>query len=222
MKRSTIINNESIVGQYKSGLKVERGTVAIVDKAGTQPSVDQENKKLVSSRISERSKSVIINIDGDNVYRYVETKNNITGSFAKKVVLEVLNPEQELKEILNNNHGVISGDLLVMKATNFDDHQNENFTYNSVINNTASFNLNHSLCDYTSHVTAETTVKYVEEDDQHLSTVINETAVCAPKYNLKQIKDIDLKNILFCSDTDGKETCSKNDDLSWLTSDIKL
>lgn len=222
MKRSTIVNNDSVVNQYKSGLKVDRGIVAIVDKAGTEPSVDQENKKLISNRVSERSKSIIIHVDGDNVYRYVEVKNNISGSMTKKVILENMNPEQELKDILNSNHGLISGDLLVLKNSGMDEYQDNNYSYNSVVNNTLSFNLNHSLCDYTTRVTQDASLKYVELDEQTISTTVNETAVCGQKYNLKQIKDINLKNILFCSDNDGNETCTMNDDLSWLTSDINL
>lgn len=221
MRRSTIVNNEGVADQYKSGLKVQRGTVAIIDKAGTEPLVDEANKKLVSTRVSSRSKSVIIHVDGEIVYRYVETKNNVSGTFTKKVIHEMMNPEQELKNILNSRHGMLTGDMLVVKGTNFDEFENDRYFYNSVIDNTASFNLHRSLCEFTSRISAETTVKFMDSDDQVIKTLSNETSVCGQKYSLKQIKEINLKSILLCSDIEGEETCSMNEDMSWLTSDIQ-
>lgn len=214
--RPTITNHEEVVNQYKSGLTVERGIVSITDKSGSDVSVNSETNKLSTIRISERSKSVIIHIDGENIYRYIETKNNVNGSFSKRIVLEVLNPKKELQDLLNSNLGILSGDHLVMRGTNFHESSDDAYSLESANTYTSTFNLTKSLCESTNHASKETRFRNSNGDIQTITTSINETSVCGPKYNPAQLKNIDLKNIEFCAN----DECSMNENMSWLTTDL--
>lgn len=216
MKRSTIVNNEQVVDQYKAGLKVERGTVSVIDKSGSDITVDPHSNKMSVIKVSERSKAVIIHVDGESVYRYIETKNNVNGTITKKVVHELMNPKRELQTLLNSNHGILSGDHLVIKGINFDEDEAESYSIDSSTSYTSTFNLNRTLCESTNRETKETNFKNKDGEIQTYTTIINETSVCETKYTNAQIKKINLKNIEYCSD----DECVMNEDLSWLTSDI--
>jgi hypothetical protein len=220
MKRSTITNNNEVVSKYSSGLKVERGIVANTEKAGSELKVDGANKEISTVKISERSKSIIIHVDGDQVYRYVETKNNLTGTLTKKVVMDFTNPQRELRDLLNSNKGMLSNDFLILKGTDYGDLESDSYSLSQAATYTSSFNLYKSLCETTNHISTESTVKFADSE-RTITTVINETSVCGTKYSNKQIKAIDLKSIMYCSSTDEEEAdCNPNEDLSWLTSDL--
>ena len=216
IRRSTITNHEEVINQYQSGLTVERGTVSIIDKAGYDAKVNADTNKLLSTKVSERSKSVIIHVDGEQVYTYVETKNNVNGTLSKKVVLNIMNPKKEIQNLLNSNHGILSGDHLVIKGTNFDEHEGDTYSLESSNEYVSTFNLNHSLCESTNRESKETHFKNSNGDTQTLTTILNETSVCGTKYTNAQMKKIDLKNIQLCSD----DECVMVEDLSWLTQDL--
>ncbi len=216
IRRSTITNHEEVINQYQSGLTVERGTVSIIDKAGSDATVNADTNKLSSTKVSERSKSVIIHVDGEQVYTYVETKNNVNGTLSKKVVFNIMNPKKEIQNLLNSNHGILSGDHLVIKGTNFNEHEGDTYSLESSNEYISTFNLNHSLCESTNRESKETHFKNNNGDIQTLTTVINETSVCGTKYTNAQMKKIDLKNIQLCSE----EECVMAEDLSWLTQDL--
>lgn len=222
MKRSTIVNNNETVQKYQSGLKIERGTVSNTQKAGNELAMDFVNNKVTTTKVSERSKSVIVHVDGDNVYRYVETKNNLTGELTKKVTLDITNPEKELKDLLNSNKGMLSNDTLIMKGTNFNERDIEQmFKIVSAESYTSSFNLNKSQCESTNQITTENKIVHPNGEELTITTSINETATCGPKYNNKQLKAINLKSIMYCSvDDETEEDCTISDDMSWLTSDL--
>lgn len=222
MRRSTIVNNTETVQKYQAGLKVERGIVSNSQKAGTELAMDFVNNKITSTKLSERSKSIIIHVDGDSIYRYIETTNNLTGELSKKITLEITNPEKELKDLLNSNKGMLSNDTLILKGTNFNEKDIENsFRIFSASSYTATFNLNKSLCESTSQISHENKIINADGDEFTINTTTNETAVCGTKYNNKQLKALDLKSIIYCSmDDDSEEDCTISDDMSWLTSDI--
>lgn len=222
MRRSTIVNNTETVQKYSSGLKVERGIVSNSQKAGTELAFDAQSNKIITTKVSERSRSVIIHVDGESVYRYVETKNNLTGELSKKVTLEISNPEKELKDLLNSNKGMLSNDTLILKGTNFDEQDIESaFKISSASTYTASFNLNKSQCEGTNQISTESKITNANGDEYTVNTTINETAQCGTKYTNKQIKAIDLKSITYCSEDDTEEdSCTTEIDMSWLTSDL--
>lgn len=222
MRRSTIVNNTETVQKYSSGLKVERGIVSNSQKAGTELAFDAENNKITTTKVSERSKSVIIHVDGDSVYRYVETKNNLTGELSKKVTLEISNPEKELKDLLNSNKGMLANDTLILKGTNFDEQDIESaFKISSASTYTSSFNLYKSQCESTNQIATESKITNANGDEYTVNTTTNETALCGAKYTDKQIKAIDLKSITYCSvDDTEEENCTLATDMSWLTSEL--
>jgi len=222
MRRSTIVNNNETVQKYQSGLKVERGIVANSQKSGNELAMDFANNKISTAKLSERSKSIIIHVDGDSIYRYVETTNNLTGSLSKKVTLEISNPEKELKDLLNSNKGMLSNDTLILKGTNFDEKDIESsFKVVSAATYTSTFNLNKSLCESTNQITKENKIIYANGEELMINTTTNETSFCGNKYNSKQLKAINLKSIMYCSvDDEDEEDCTMSDDMSWLTSDL--
>jgi hypothetical protein len=222
MKRSTIINNNETVEKYEAGLIVQRGIVSNSQKAGTDLAMDFVNNKITTTKVSERSRSVIIHVDGDNVYSYVETTDNRTGSLSKKVVLDITNPQRELKELLNSNKGMLSNDTLILKGTNFGEKElQDTFKIVSAASYTSSFNLNKSHCESTNLVTTENRITNNAGEEIVINTQINETTSCGTKYTNKQLKEINLKSILYCSADDLDEAdCTVSEDLSWLTSDI--
>lgn len=225
VKRSTITKEQAPETQkYEQALAVKRGTVAIIDKAGTDFALDFSQAKLLTTPVSERQVSVVIHVDGDEVYNYIETKNNITGETSRKVIMTTIDAAKDLQELIASGKGSISGDMLIMTGSMKSKSEESNFFFETKTDYRATVDLNQAHCSSTNNVTTEGTVKINSEVSTAVANM-RETSVCEKSYNNRKLRMIDLKSIEFCMETEDKDgyvdqECKDDQDLSYLTEDL--
>lgn len=222
--RSTITNNDKVISQYSSALVAQRGTVATLKNQGSEFAVNltKTNGLLETTPVSTRTTSVIINIDGNKIYKHLTIQDLITKQTTKKVVMDNENVQQELKEILDSGKGRVIGDNLSLKySEEMPASEDDEFEMMTKFTFEATVNLWRPHCDSKSQISATGTMMINGNVDSTKSYVTKETSTCEKTYTDKQLKAIDLSSIEFCSYPNGEdEQCEADRDMSFLTSDL--
>lgn len=222
--RSTLTNNDKTISQYSTAMTAQRGSVAYIKKQGSEFAVNftRTNGLLETAPLNTRTTSVIINIDGDKIYRHLTIEDLITKQTTKKIVMETENLQQELKEILDSGKGKVIGDNLRLKFSEEmparADSEMEIVTKQSF---ESTVNLWRPHCDSRTTISVAGTMMLHGEVDSSKSFVTTEISTCEKNYTDKQLKTLDLTSIDFCSYPDGQtEDCEPGRDMSFLTSDL--
>lgn len=215
-------NFEKSIQKYESTLIVERGTVSNVITSGSELSIDLSEVKLSTNPINKKEKSIIIKVDGDDVYTYSEETDLLNNETTRKVTLEIMNPQKELLEVLNKKMGSIVGDNLVMKGSDSSNSEmsesieiGTRYTFNAVVN------LLKPMCEGNSQVVSKASLFENGKLKNSVSASQNEVSTCGTKLTDSQIKKIDLTDVEFCDESNEEESnCESNKDMSHLTADI--
>lgn len=223
--RTTITSNDRFIQQYEKSFAVERGMVTNTVKSGEEIGYDftKASNHLGKYGVNIKTTSVIINIDGDNVYKHQTIQNLITKETSKKIVLEKLESTSDLREILDSQKGTVNGDNLTMKHTEEFPIDLENGQ--EIINHksfSAKVNLYRPHCDSRNEIIDSKTLLIDGSEDSSQTARIVEISTCGGKYSKTQMKSLDLKNIELCDFTidNNFENCSLKEDMSFLTSDL--
>lgn len=222
--RSTISNNSNTVDRYSSSLTTKRGTVAYIKKQGSDFAVDftRTSDMLATTPISTRTTSIIINVDGNKTYKHLTIENLVTKETTKKVMLEIENTHQELKEILDSGKGKVSGDnLLLQYSEEYPSSGDPELELIRKSSFNATINLWMPHCDSKTQITTSGTLLINGEVDSTKNFQTTETSTCEKAYTDKQLRALSLNSIEFCSYQDGEEVeCEADRDMSFLTSDL--
>lgn len=222
--RSTLSNNESTIQKYSVSANAERGSVTNIRKQGSEFAVDftKTSGLLTTYPINTKTTAVVIHIDGNKVYRHLTIVDLTTKEKTTKVVMEIENIQQEIKEILDSGKGRIIGDNLVLRYSEempaSEDTETEivrKYAFNATVN------LWKPHCDIKHQTDAAGTMIINGNIDSKSSYKTFETSTCEKSYSMKQVSEIDLSSIEFCSYPNGEDQqCEQNQDMSYLTSDL--
>lgn len=222
--RSTISNNSNTVDRYSSGLSTKRGTVAYIKKQGSELAIDftKSSDMLATTPVNIRTTSIIINVDGNKAYKHLTIENLITKETTKKIVLEIENTHQELKEILDSGKGKVAGDNLLLQ---FSEEYPSSGDPELEIIKKSSFNATVNLwmphCDSKTQITSSGTLIINGEVNSTKKFQTTEISTCEKSYSDKQLRALSLSSIEFCSYPNGEEEqCESDRDMSFLTSDL--
>lgn len=218
--RSTIANNESTIQKYSVSANAERGSVSYIRKDGGEFAVDftKTSGILTMNPVNTRTTSVVIQVDGNKVYRHLTIVDLNTKEKTTKVVMETENIQQEIKEILDSGKGRIIGDNLVLK---YSEELPESDSIAKKYSINASVNLWRPHCDIKHQTDVAGILILNGEIDSKTNFKNIETSSCEKSYTLKQLREIDLSSIEFCTYPNGEdEQCEANQDMSYLTSDL--
>lgn len=216
-------NFEKIVQNYESNFVVERGMVSLTKTVGTEANIDINNDgtfNLVSKNVNREERNIVIKVEGNKVYKYIESKNLSDGTVSKSLELETNNASSELKEILSTGKGKLEGDTLVMNSSDKSESDESGFHYVSNYSFNVRVNLLKPFCE-TNGLINENIVANYNGVEKKLSTGQTMQGTCEGKLAASQIKAIDLSKIEFCEEAANDEMdCKEDQDMSFLTSDL--
>lgn len=200
---------------------MKRGQTSQTITEGTQILINGDGS-VTNEASKEEDFSVVLKIDGTNVYKYEIGKDLVEGSTDIEVTMTSYDQAQ-IDKMLQTPGISLNGNML---SVNFHDTIEYDFM-SAIIKQTytinASVNLAMPLCEsYSSSnssgtITANGTVTNFGPN----TTTSRET--CGPIFTASQMKDIDLTSVTFCDETqmeDESYECESNKDMSWLTADL--
>lgn len=221
-------NTDKIISKYEASLAFKRGIVSNEVDKGTTVDIKMNDQmtsfSLDLKQVNRKEKRIILKVDGDDVYTYVET--NEDGETSKEVVLEKSNPVKDLKEVLDTKQGYISGDQLILKVSSgVEEHEISAETDTimiSTFNVNASINLNNPHCSSVADISQTTQLKNAGVLGKKVATSEHQITTCGPVLSDEQLKQIDLSNIEFCDDRneESDESNCEVKDMSFLTADL--
>ncbi len=221
--RSIINNNDKTISQYSSALPAQRGTVALIRKQGSEFAVDltKTSGLLTTTPVNTRTTSVVINIDGNKIYKHLTIQDLNTKLTTTMVVMENENIQQELREILDSGKGRVIGDNLVLKFSEEMPSEGGEVQYAKKLSFDATVNLWRPHCDSKTQIKATGSIFINGELDSTKNYVTTDISTCEQNYTDKQLKALDLSSIEYCSYPDGElKECETERDMSFLTSDL--
>jgi hypothetical protein len=176
---------------------------------------------LATTPINTRTTSIIINIDGNKVYKHLTIENLVTKKTTTEVVMEIENTHQELKEILDSGKGKVLGDNLVLQFTEEFPTGDTEMELVRKSSYNASVNLWMPHCDSKTQIETTGTLLINGEVNSNQKFQTTEISNCQKAYTDKQLRNLDLSSIEFCAYPESEdEQCEADRDMSFLTSDL--
>lgn len=205
------------------------GAISAIQRGQTSQTITEGNNVLIhtdGSVTSEASKeedfSVVLKIDGSNVYKYEIEKDMVEGTTDIEVTMTSYDQAQ-IDKMLQTPGISLNGNML---AVNFHDTI-EYDMFSAIIKQTytisASINLAMPLCESYSHSNSSGTITSNGTVTNFGPNTSTSRETCGPVFTADQMKDIDLTSVTFCDETqmdDENYNCESNKDMSWLTADL--
>ena len=200
----------------EAALSAERGLVSIESSTGTDVSFSGDvdgNYTMVTEAENSEKYSVILKIEGTNIYKYVEESVEVDDVSA-----------ESLSEALKLPGASLNGSIITLNATeDWDFELSENASVTSKLNFNVRIDLNDFHCSETSTVRqskmklTQNGVVTTAPDSQ-----TNSTTKCEAALSSAALKALDLSAITFCeeSTTEEDEWNCEARNMEFLTDDI--
>jgi hypothetical protein len=216
--RSTISQDLApTTSTYQAELSPKVGLVVNEFINGEKPSIQEINhefKLVKSAPFSTYRKITYLKVDGDDVYKLIESKSSPSSPVEREVSLETINLKQEMSEMQRTGAGKILKDkfvininesmsdpLEVSSAGNQFLHQRKSTNYQAV------FVLSNPHCHYNTSLVTTTELLINGEITNSLSTEETRQAFCGEIMSRHKMAQIDLKEIRFCDRRNNNTNC---------------
>lgn len=212
--RSTITQSSSN-SALKTSMAPKVGNVANIYKTSDLETFNfiGEEIDVVKSSVSTFIKSTILKVEGNLVYKLIETKTGANPT-ERKVQLEYIDLNTELNDLLKKNKAEVSGESIRidMKLTpeSMSEPQvfnNQMLSFDTDSEYEAIFSINKPFCEFRSVLTITKNL-YLDGmvRDSSISEIW-ERASCGRELNLEELRNLDLKSISFCNETAQIKKC---------------
>lgn len=212
--RSTITQSSSN-SALKTSMVPKVGTVANIYKTSELETFNfqAEDINVVKSSISTFIKSTILKVEGNLVYKYIETKTGANPT-DRKVQLEYIDLNTELNDLVKKNKAEVSGESIRidmrLAPESISEPQvfnNQMLSFDSDSDYEAIYSLKKPFCEFRSVLTIKTNL-YLDgiERDSSVSEIW-ERASCGKELSLEELRNLDLKAINFCNETASVKKC---------------
>lgn len=210
----------------EAALSVERGLVSIESKRGTEPhySGDMDGNYTLNTReVRSEQYSVILKIDGTQVYKYMEDRDLIEGTVDKSVEVTDFSADS-LRQALRMPGARLNGSIFTLNQTqNFDFELDAGTSSTSKVNFSIRVDLNALHCSQTSTI-RQTDVKLTQNGVVTTApdSSTTSTTACQAALSAEQLKALDLSAIEFCTDstTEEDEVDCEVQNMEHLTDDL--
>lgn len=200
---------------------VKRGQTSTTISEGTTVLIDADGSTTNESS-NEEEFSVVLKIEGTDVYKYEIEKDLVEGTKEIEVTLISYGPEQ-LDQMLQTPGISLNGNNLSINFSDEVEYDYMDAIIQQIFNLSFSINLSMPLCEYFSQTTSSGTIKANGTITNFGPNITTTRETCGPIYNEIQLKEIDLSSVTFCDQTqmdDENYECETNKDMSWLTADL--
>lgn len=212
--RSTITqsNSNSVL---KSSMAPKAGIVANIYKTSDLESFnfDGEEIDVVKSSVSTFIKSTILKVEGNLVYKLIESRTGANPT-ERKVQLEYIDLNSELNDLVKKDKAEVSGESIridmKLNQESMSEPQvfnNQMLSYETDSDYEAIFSINKPFCEFRSVLTITTNL-YLDGMSRDSSiSEIWERASCGRELSLEELRNLDLKAISFCDETSTIKKC---------------
>lgn len=208
--------------QEASRNTIKVGTVIYSRTSGKEISINEYTAKAFGDRVSRKEKSIVLKIDGDDIYTYEEVEDLESRRSIQKVVLSKLSDDELMKNLVDLKADV-SSDENFFRASLAKDHS---FTEDGVglfYTQSLEFSIDlRAICN-TKMVQRSSNIRgYVLQDYYNVEDLILEsTSSCdtSPEALMtkEELKKIYLERVQFCDDRDPNEPhCESLMDMRYL------
>lgn len=200
-----------------------RGQSALTKTRGETRSWDYETTTMTSEPVSTEESSVVLKIEGTNVYSYEVETDKTDGTTERKVSLESYDASQ-MDEVLKLPGTAIVGDRLVFSTTIDSEWTLSTATVNSKHAFNVSINLAKPLCEMFASISSTGTISRTDGTTTTLPVVTSDSVqTCGRILSSEELIAIDLTSVMFCDETqmdDENYECESERDMSFLTADL--
>lgn len=198
-----------------------RGQSANAKSLGQIRSYDFNTETVTSAPVDTEEFSVVLKIEGTNVYTYKVTTDKVDGTVEKEVSLESHDASQ-MDEILKLPGTYMLGDMLKFSMTFENDWELQNASVKESYAMSASVNLGMPLCEMNMSISGTGTITNASGTTPLQAISSNTNQTCGRILTSAELAAIDLSSIDFCDETtaDDEYTCESNKDMSFLTADL--
>lgn len=212
--RSTI-NQSSSNSVLKSSMTPVVGTVSNIYRTSDTQSFTTtgENINVVKSTGSTFIKSIILRVEGNLVYKLIESRKGAS-PVQRKVQLEYIDLNQELNELVKKKNAEVSGDSIRIDMQISPDEMSEPQLFNNQMMSFESnseyeavFSISKPFCEFRSVLTTTTSLYLDGAYQDSAVSEVWERATCGKQMTTDEIRSLNLASIEFCDETDKLNTC---------------
>lgn len=198
-----------------------RGQSALSKTLGETRSYDFNTETVTSAPVDTEEFSVVLKIEGTNVYTYKVTTDKTDGSVQKEVSLESHDASQ-MDEILKLPGTYMLGDMLKFSMSFENDWEIGTANVKETYLLNASVNLGMPLCEMNMSVSSTGSMTRATGTTPLPALSSNTNQTCGRILSSRELRAIDLTSIDFCDETtaDDEYNCESNRDMSFLTADL--
>lgn len=198
------------------------GTIIYSRSSGEEISINEYTAKAFGDRVSTKEKSIVLKIDGDDIYTFEEVEDLEARKSNKKVVLSKLNDDELMKNLVDLKADV-SSDENFFRASLVKDHS---FTEDGVglfYTQSLEFSIDlRAICNTKMVQRAGNIRGYVLQDYYNVEDLILEsTSSCdtSPEALMtkEELKKLSLGGVEFCDERNPNEvSCEAPKDMRYL------
>lgn len=206
-----------------------QGAISAMKRGQTSQTITEGNNILIngdgtiSNTASKEEKfSVVLKIDGSNVYKY-EVEKDVTEGTTEIEVSMTSYDQAQIDQMLQTPGISLNGNMLSVNFHDTIEYDLMGSIINQIFTIQAQINLAMPLCESYSSSNSSGTITSNGTVTKFGPNTSTSRETCGPIFTDVQLKDIDLTSVTFCDETqmeDENYNCESNKDMSWLTADL--
>lgn len=214
------VHFEKLQEASRSTLKV--GTIILGRTSGEELSLNEYTGKVAGSRVSKKEKSIVLKIDGNDLYTFEETQDLERRTSNKKVVLSKLNDEAFFK-LLQDRRAQVSSDenffrASLDQATSYSEN-GVGLSYNQRVDLTVDLRAicNTALTERLSSIRGNVLEDYYTVEDLILESTTSCDTSDGALMTIEELRKLPLAGAEFCDERDSEEVkCEAPKDMRYL------